>query len=53
VKNPKVSVIILSYNRPRLLGIAIKSVIAQAFHDFEIIVVPLLIASGLVQTLSE
>src|SRR5919106_1816578 len=36
---PKVSVIIPTYNRVESLPLAIKSVLAQTFQDFEIIVV--------------
>ena len=37
--NPKVSVIIPTYNRANLLARAIKSVLNQTFQDFELIVV--------------
>jgi glycosyltransferase involved in cell wall biosynthesis len=37
--NPLVSVIIPAFNRERVIGRAIKSVLAQTFQDFEIIVV--------------
>jgi len=37
--NPLVSVIIPAFNRDRVIGRAIKSVLAQTFQDFEIIVV--------------
>ncbi len=37
--NPFVSVIIPAFNRERVIGKAIKSVLAQTFQDFEIIVV--------------
>jgi glycosyltransferase involved in cell wall biosynthesis len=37
--NPLVSVIIPAFNRERVIGKAIKSVLAQTFQDFEIIVV--------------
>jgi glycosyltransferase involved in cell wall biosynthesis len=37
--NPLVSVIIPAFNRERVIGRAIKSVLAQSFQDFEIIVV--------------
>jgi glycosyltransferase involved in cell wall biosynthesis len=37
--NPFVSVIIPAFNRQRVIGRAIKSVLAQTFQDFEIIVV--------------
>jgi glycosyltransferase involved in cell wall biosynthesis len=37
--NPKVSVIIPTYNRANLLPRAIKSVLNQTFQDFELIVV--------------
>ncbi len=36
---PKISVIISTYNREKLLQRAIDSVLAQTFKDFEIIVV--------------
>lgn len=39
VKNPTVSVIIPTYNRAHLLGRAIRSVLAQTYQDFELIVV--------------
>jgi len=39
VRSVKVSVIMPTYNRPDLLGIAIQSVLLQTFSDFEIIVV--------------
>ena len=39
IKNPTVSVIIPTYNRAHLIGIAIKSVLNQTYQDFEIIVV--------------
>jgi hypothetical protein len=35
---PKVSVLISTYNRPRLLAEALESVLAQDFDDFEVIV---------------
>jgi len=38
-KNPKVSVIIPTYNRAYLVGRAIRSVLNQTYQDFEIIVV--------------
>jgi len=37
--NPKVSVIIPTYNRANLLSRAIKSVLNQTFQDFELIIV--------------
>lgn len=37
--NPKVSVIIPTYNRAHLIGRAIKSVLNQTYKDFEIIIV--------------
>ena len=36
---PKVSVVILTFNRATLLGRALKSVLDQSFQDFELIVV--------------
>ncbi|MFN8008423.1 MAG: glycosyltransferase family 2 protein [Terriglobia bacterium] len=36
---PKVSVIVPTYNRPRMLERAIHSVLAQSFRDYEIVVV--------------
>lgn len=39
VKNPKVSVIITTYNRQETLSRAIQSVLDQTYQDFEIIVV--------------
>ena len=36
---PKVSVILTSYNRPRLLVEAVNSVLAQTFQDWELIIV--------------
>jgi glycosyltransferase involved in cell wall biosynthesis len=36
---PKVSVLIATYNRARMLGAAIDSVLAQSYQDFELIVV--------------
>lgn len=38
-QKPKVSAIIVTYNRPRLLPHAIQSVLDQTFQDFELIVV--------------
>jgi len=38
-KNPKVSVIIPTYNRAHLIGRAIQSVLNQTYQDFELIVV--------------
>lgn len=38
-KSPLVSVIIATYNRPKLLARAIESVLAQSYRDFEIIVI--------------
>ena len=37
--SPKVSVIITTYNRARLLPRAVNSVLAQTFQDYEIIIV--------------
>jgi glycosyltransferase involved in cell wall biosynthesis len=37
--NPKVSVIIPTYNRPHLIGRAIKSVLDQTYQNFEIVVI--------------
>lgn len=39
MRNPKVSVIVTTYNRCHLIGKAIDSVLKQSFRDFEIIVV--------------
>jgi len=39
VENPKVSVVIATYNRARLLSETIESVLQQRFHDYELIVV--------------
>ncbi len=36
---PKVSIVIPTYNRPELLPIAIRSVLAQTYQDYEILVV--------------
>ena len=38
-KIPKISVIILTYNRDKLLPRTIKSVLDQTFSDFELIIV--------------
>ncbi len=38
-KKPKVSVIIVTYNRPQLLPLAIKSVLGQTYQDFEILII--------------
>lgn len=38
-KKPAVSVVIPAYNRPKLLRRAIKSVLAQSYKDFELIIV--------------
>ncbi len=38
-KRPKISVIILTYNRAKLLPGAIKSVLNQTFSDFELIII--------------
>ena len=36
---PKITVIIPSYNRPNLIGRAIKSVLNQTYHNFELVIV--------------
>ncbi|CAM4260138.1 glycosyltransferase family A protein [Lederbergia lenta] len=36
--NPKVTVIMTSYNKPELIGIAIKSVLDQSLKDFELLI---------------
>src|SRR6266481_1625669 len=38
-QNPKVSVLLATYNRPQFLGRAIESVVGQSFADWELIVV--------------
>ncbi len=38
-KTPQVSVIIPVYNRADTLAMAVQSVLAQTFHDFEIIII--------------
>ena len=37
--NPKISVMLLTYNREKLLPRAIKSVLSQTFRDFELVIV--------------
>ncbi len=37
--NPKVSVVMPTYNQAQYIGIAIESVIAQTFQDFELIII--------------
>jgi len=39
MSSPKVSVIIPAYNRAHLIGVSLRSVLAQAFGDYEIVVV--------------
>jgi len=39
MKNPEISVIISTYNRPKLLQRAVDSVLEQTFKDFELIIV--------------
>jgi glycosyltransferase involved in cell wall biosynthesis len=39
VSNPKISVIIVTYNRPEMLKDAIQSVLNQTYQDFELLVV--------------
>ena len=38
-KNPSVSVVLPTYNRSKLIGRSIRSVLAQTYRDFELIVV--------------
>jgi len=38
-KNPKISVMLLTYNRAKLVSRAIKSVLDQTFKDFELVIV--------------
>ncbi|HNT71159.1 MAG TPA: glycosyltransferase, partial [Bacteroidales bacterium] len=37
--NPKVSVVIPTYNRAHLIGRAIESVLNQTYQDFELIII--------------
>ena len=39
MKNPKISVIITTYNRPQMLQRAVDSVLNQTFQDFELLVI--------------
>lgn len=38
-KKPRITVLILTYNRAKLLDRSIKSVMAQSFHDYELVLV--------------
>ena len=38
-KKPKVSVVIVTYNRPKFISLAVQSVLNQIYQDFEILVV--------------
>lgn len=37
--NPKVSVLLATYNRPQFVGTSIQSALDQTFHDFEVLVI--------------
>ena len=37
--SPRVSVLMLTYNRPQFIGKAIESILAQEFQDWELLVV--------------
>jgi len=37
--NPRVSILMLTYNRPQFLGTAIESILAQTFQEWELLVV--------------
>src|SRR5258708_536548 len=37
--SPRVSVLMLTYNRPQFIGKAIESILAQEFEDWELLVV--------------
>ncbi|MCC6536585.1 MAG: glycosyltransferase [Bryobacterales bacterium] len=38
-KQPRVSILMLTYNRPQLIGRAVESIVRQTFEDWELIVV--------------
>jgi len=36
---PKVSVVVSTYNRPKFIGVAIKSVLSQTYQNFELVII--------------